>query len=198
MKGASVTLFIIILAALLAPHITFAGTTVSIELNATVGSGFRIEFYQPDGTHILYSDTIPFSSIDPTETFALPDGRVPGDNKSDVGIYCLSNDPATWYLKMSITGGNIPDGKLKYYLSQPTLWDGTQSIVTDGRIFPDPPAWTPIPQGRDLTIYSSGSIDTINLPNGTLATLNFQLDPSGLNAGVSYSAVITYTMTTST
>jgi len=173
-----------------------AVTTISVQATATLKSGFRIEFYQPDGEHILYSATVPFSKFDPSATFALPDGRAPYDGKSDVGVYCMSNDPVTWYLKMSITAGTIPDGKLKYYLSQPTKWDGTQSVTTNGTIFPDPPEWTAIPKGTTKTIYRSGSNDTINSPFGTLATLNFQLDPSGLNAETTYSATITYTMTT--
>lgn len=163
--------------------------------SATVQDTFLAEFYKPDGTTVLYTDSIPFSNIDPNKTFALSDGRSVGDNKSDVGVYCISSIKATWYLKIGITAGNIPEGKLKYWVSQPYIWTGTQSIQTDGTVIPNPPAWTPIPVGKTAVIYQSGSSDTVNAPFGTLITLSFQLDPAGLTKG-SYAATITYTMAT--
>ena len=173
-----------------------ADVTKSTDITISVGTAFRIEFYPPDGTHVVYSTAVPFTNVDPASTFALPDGRAVNDGKSDVGLYCISSEGSTWYLKIGITAGNIPDNKLKYYLSQPTMWNGTTSVSTDGVTTPSPAAWAAIPKASSTVIYQSGSVDKVNTPFGTLATINFQLDTAGFSSG-NYTATVTYTMTTS-
>ncbi|MFC1577018.1 hypothetical protein ACFL3N_01625 [Candidatus Omnitrophota bacterium] len=181
---------------IMAPGTLLADTSLATSVSASVGSAFKMEFYEPDGTSIMFSTSVPFSTIDPSETFALPDGREVGDNKSDVGIICKSSDSTAWYLKIGITAGNLPFGTLKYYLSQPTMWDGTSGVTTDGTIDPSPAGWSDIPVSSQKTVYSSGSIDTVNTPHGTLCTINFQINPQGLNADTAYNATVTYTITT--
>lgn len=193
---ALVVVFNIAMSLAFMPLQAYAAVTASQQARATASSNFMAEFYQPDGAHIVYSTNVPFTNVDPTQSFILPDGRAVNDGKSDVGIYCKSNLNLTWYLKIGVTGGNLPDNKLKYYLSQPTVWDGSASITTNGAITPDPPDWTVIPKGMSTTIYQSGSNDTVNTPFGTLATINFQLDPEGIPGGT-YMAIVTYTVTTS-
>lgn len=173
-----------------------ADLSVSTDIKTTAEVAFKVAMYEPDGTHVLYSTTVPFTNIDPAATFALADGRTVNDGKSDVGLYCISSHGSPWYLKIGITAGNMPENKLKYYLGQPYIWNGTASVPTDGTITPNPPAWAAIPKGSGTVIYSSGSMDTVNAPFGTLATINFQLDPSGISSG-NYTATVTYTMTTS-
>jgi hypothetical protein len=167
------------------------------DAKVSVSAIFRADCVPPNGTSIMFANTITFSNIDPNKSFALPDGRAVGDGKSDVGISCKSSGTAQWFLKIGITAGNMPDNKLKYYLSQPYIWDNEHgvSIQTNGTIIPDPPGWTPIPRNGTTTVYSSGTNDTSNIPLGTLLTLSFQVDTMGLTAGT-YSATVTYTMST--
>jgi hypothetical protein len=190
-------LIIAIISAGVASVPAYAATnkSISTRVSASVGTVFATKVYQPDGKGVLYSTTVPFLNVDPTKTFALPDQRSENDDKSDIGIYCVNGSNRTWYLKIGIAGGNLPPNKLKYYLGQPYIWKGSRSVSTDGVTMPNPPEWTPIPTGKSVTIYQSGASDTINAPQGTLLTLSFQLDPSGLVGGV-YMAQVTYTMTT--
>lgn len=195
-KSGPVSLVMVCLIVVLFSAPAWAAVTdqaATTKADVTVGDIFRAEFCPPDGSSIMFSDLIPFSDIDPNKTFALPDGRTVGDGKSDIGIRCFSNDAATWYLKIGMTAGNIPEGKLKYWVSQPYIWTGTASVQTDGTVIPDPPAWTPIAKGSTTPIYRSGPNDTVNMPLGTLITVSFQLDPSGMTKGT-YTATITYTM----
>lgn len=180
-------------------HIEAAGVvleeSVTTSATVTIDRVFRIESREPDGTSIVFSDSVPFLNINPKATYALPIGRSPNDGKSDIGINCVSTEGVTWYLKIGITGGNVPPNKLKYYVGQPYIWTGSKSMETDGAVIPSPPAWTPIPQGSNAVIYRSGDNDTSNMPYGTLVTVNYQLDTQGLVGG-QYTAVVTYTMTT--
>lgn len=169
--------------------------SVQTDVSVMVASTFKLQIYQPDGTHVLYSDTVPFTNINPAKSFALPDGRAENDGKSDVGVYCISADNKPWSLRIGVTGGNIPENKLKYYASQPYIWDGSTSTQTDGVIIPNPSAWTAVPIGAGAVIYTSGLKDTVNIPFGTLVTISFQLDPAGLTSGP-YTATVTYTMST--
>ena len=180
------------------PCVVDAATSTSAtqQARASVTSAFRAEFFVPDGAHIVYDRLVPFTGVDPTKDFILPDTRAVNDGKSDIGIYCKSSLNIPWFIKIGITGGNLPADKLKFYMGQPTVWNGSASITTDGAVTPNPPDWTAIPKGTNMTIYQSGSNDTVNTPFGTLATINFQLDPEGILGG-SYTAIVTYTMTTS-
>lgn len=167
--------------------------SVSTTASVTIGGAFTASFKEPDGTHIMYSGTVPFTNIDPTKSYALPDQRSADDNKSDIGIVCVSADGKPWSLQIGINGGNLPDNSLKYYVSQPYIWTGSDSIQTNGTVIPDPPAWTPIPTGTSTAIYKSGTNDSNNTPFGTLITISFQLDPTGLKSGA-YTATVVYTM----
>jgi hypothetical protein len=188
--------YILAISAFLASPAHAADATRATDINISVTSAFKVEFYPPDGTHVVYSTSVPFTNIDPTQTFALADGRTVNDGKSDVGLYCISSDGSTWYLKIGISAGTIPPSKLKYYISQPYMWNGTTSVPTDGTVTPNPPAWTAIPKGSSTVVYQSGSMDRINTPFGTLITINYQLDTAGMSSG-SFTATVTYTMTTS-
>lgn len=196
MKRVWLILLAVIMAHAVMPAFCIAEASLSTDVSVSISDTFQLEFFTPDGAHVMFSTSVPFSNIDPTETFALADGRTVNDNKSDVGVYCKSSQSSTWYLKIGMTGA-IPTGNLKYYLSQPTMYVKAidQSIETNGAINPDPAAWSDIPNGSTKTIYASGTNDTVNTPFGTLATLNFQLIPGGLASG-SYAASVTYTATT--
>lgn len=162
-------------------------TNVSISIQ----QAFSIQFYTD--SNVVYSTTVPFSSIDPSQSMVYPDGRKVNDGKSDVGIICLSNAGKTWYLKLSVqTTASLTADKMRYYMDQP--YNRNTGGRADGTLS-QPARWYPL-SSTPTTVYSSGAQDQSNLPFGTLVTFNYALDPSGLEAGQAYSAVITYTLTT--
>jgi hypothetical protein len=162
-----------------------------VNLSISVQNIFSMEFYTDQ--NVVFSGTVPFTNVDPSKTLVYPDGRKENDGKSDVGILCKSNLGAPWVLKLQLTPaiGLAPE-KVKYYMDQPynrntgQRADGTLSKSTN---------WYPM-SSNPISVYSSGYLDQSNLPFGTLAVFSYALDPTGLDAGKTYNAVVTYTMTT--
>lgn len=162
-------------------------TTVSV----TTSVIFAMEFYTDE--KVIYSTTVPFSNIDPSQSMAYPNGREEDDGKSDTGVVCISNVGEPWYLKIQGTfSEGLPKNSVKYYYSKP--WnrnsgqesDGTLANNIEWRAVPDTPA----------TLYASGAGDEINTPFGTLSTFSFAVDPRSLSSDQVYTVSITYTMTT--
>ncbi len=162
-------------------------TTVAISLQNI----FSMEFYTDP--NIVYSTVVPFTNIDPEKSMVLADGRKDNDGKSDTAVVCRSNAGIVWYLKLHLTpAAPLTSDKVKYYIDQPYnrntggRADGSLTQTANWYSFSIAPT----------TIYTSGTQDISNLPFGTLITFNFAIAPSGLEAGKSYSAAITYTLTT--
>ncbi len=166
-------------------------SSVTTTVNVTATSIFSMEFYVDQ--NVVYSSTVPFSNVDPAQTFVYPDGRREDDGKSDTGVVCITNLGIPWYLKIQGTySEGLPEGCIKYYYSQP--WDRNTGYQTGGALAFNE-EWRPLPQGA-ITIYGSGSEDTINTPWGTLSTFSFAVDPRGLSSERIYTVSVTYTMTT--
>ena len=166
-------------------------TSKVTNISIAVGSAFSMEFYTDQ--NVVYRDVVPFSNVDPGKTIVYPDGRGENDGKSDVGIVCKSNSGAPWYFKIhAITNPPLTVDKLQYYISQP--YNRNTGGQSDGTIT-QAARWYSF-SSTPTTVYSSGFSDTSNLPFGTLITINFSLNPSGLNAGQAYSAIAVYTFTT--
>jgi len=177
--------------ALLAIGITTAAyaadQTETTAINATVNGIFSLAFY--NDANILYNSTVPFTSVNPTEALNLADGRSTGDGKSDVGLNCTSNSGLTWYLKVNVNAVSDLAGNLKAYIGQPT--NRNWGSAADGSLtYGD---WFVIATSAE-TVYTAGTADKTNTPEGTLATLSYALDGSGLADG-SYTATVTYTLT---
>jgi hypothetical protein len=182
---------IVSLLVLVTPGAYALDTNAATTLNISVQQAFAIEFYTD--SNVLYSSTVPFSNVDPTQSMVYADGRRVGDGKSDVGIICMSNAGVPWYLKIHVTSTEpLTADKVKYYVDQP--YNRNTGGRADGTLA-QPAKWYPF-QLSPTTIYSSGAQDQNNPPFGTLFTFNYALDPSGLEAGKAYSAAITYTLTT--
>jgi len=163
--------------------------TLNSNVTATVGGIFSLEFYTD--ANVLYTTSVPFSSVDPTEEYNYPDNRGLNDGKSDIGLLVTSNQGAPWYLKIGLSTGSTLLGKLRYFMGQPTNrnWDSP----ADGGLGHE--GWFVIPvQTGPETMYTAGTGDQNNTPYGTLATLSYSLDGSGLAPG-GHSGTATYTLT---
>ena len=166
-------------------------TSVSTAINLTASSVFAIEFYVDQ--NVIYSTTVPFSNVDPTQSLVYPNGRREDDGKSDTGVVCTSNTGAPWFLKIQgVYSAGLPDTSLKFYYSQP--WNRNTGSQTSGGLTYNA-QWLALPQ-EPSTIYTSGNEDTVNTPFGTLSTFSFAVDPRGLSADQAYTVAVTYTMTT--
>jgi len=129
--------------------------------------------------------------MDPSQTFCYSDGRSSGDGKSDSGVVCKTNMNVPWYLKMSATtASSFNIANFKYYMGQP--WNRTRSASADGTLAKTP-NWYSSPTSP-TTMYSSGLYDNNNLPDGTLATFSFAINPAGLISSINYVIDITYTL----
>lgn len=166
-------------------------SSLSTTVNVTAASAFSMEFYTDQ--NVIYSTTVPFSNVDPTESLVYPNGRAEDDGKSDTGVVCITNVGNSWYLQIQATfSEGLPETSVKYYYSQP--WNRNTGVESNGKLT-DTADWRSIP-ASPVTIYTSGSDDTINTPFGTLSTFSFALDPKDLGADQAYSVSVTYTMTT--
>ena len=146
-------------------------------MEAAVTTVFSLEFYTD--ANILYSTSIPFTNIDPTTSLCYADGRSSGDGKSDTGVLCRSNMNVTWYLKMSVITTSSPPFPLanfKYYMGQP--WNMNTSSPADGTLAQSP-NWYSVPTAA-TAVYTAGTLDKNNAALGTLATLSFAINPSGI------------------
>ncbi len=161
-------------------------------MDAGVNDVFSIEFYT-DANVLHGAEGITFTNVDPTQTFCYSDGRSAGDGKSDTGVVCKTNMNMTWYLKMSAsTGSQFNLANFKYYMGQP--WNRSANAPADGTLA-QPPNWYSIPTAV-TTMYTSGAIDKSNLPDGTLSTFSFAINPAGLLANTPYVIDISYTVAT--
>ena len=61
-------------------------SSLSTTVNVTAASAFSMEFYTDQ--NVIYSTTVPFSNVDPTESLVYPNGRAEDDGKSDTGGNC--------------------------------------------------------------------------------------------------------------
>ncbi|MBI5144379.1 MAG: hypothetical protein HZA30_04865 [Candidatus Omnitrophica bacterium] len=170
----------------------YAVTTLNQSASVTLASVLSAEFANTtDST--FGGSTIPWTNVDPSSNLVRPTGY--STTKPDVGIICKYNGAATaWYLKMNFTSTTL-SGKIKKYMSQPTIWNGTSSVATNGAVAGGADTWQAIPSTA-ATVYTSGANDKVNTPYGTFCGMNFALDPTGLATGTTYSGTITYTITT--
>jgi hypothetical protein len=179
--------FAVCASAAFADTVTQTGT-----MDFGVNNVFSIEFYT-DANVLHGAEGVTFTNMDPSQTFCYSDGRSAGDGKSDTGVLCKTNMNQAWYLKMSVsTASDFNLANFKYYMGQP--WNRTLNTQADGQLAQSP-NWYPVPTAP-LTIYTSGAADTSNLPDGTLATFSFAINPTGLVANRSYVIDITYTIST--
>ncbi|MBL7157580.1 MAG: hypothetical protein ISS92_05430 [Candidatus Omnitrophica bacterium] len=187
MKKLVITSIVMLFAIAIAGASYAADQTLSSNVNASVGSIFSMAFYTD--AKVLYSTNVPFSSVDPSSAFNYADDRTEDDGKSDVGLVIKSNQGNPWYLKIKMNAASPLLTKLGAFTGQPKNrnWD---SDADGGVTYGD---WFPI-TAADVTIYTAGTGDQTNTPEGTLATLNFKVDGSGLVPGP-YTATITYTLT---
>ena len=179
--------------------VAYAGAPVSLtsNVNANVAGVFSMEWEDNVPTvEVTYANggPLPFTNIDPTLSQVNTDGYV--NTKSDIALICKSNEATTWGIKTSVSAGLLT-GKLLYYMGQPTMWNGTASVPTNGLLANTVPApgdpWPVIPENS--VIYTSGGNDTINTPFGSYCGMSIAINPSGLVSGSAPVATITYTMT---
>ena len=187
MKKLVITSIVMLFAIAIAGASYAADQTLNSNVTANVGSIFSMEFYTEAGK-VLYSTTVPFSTVDPSSAYNYADGRAEGDLKSDVGLTVRSNQGNPWFLKIAMNAGSPLLTKLGAYIGQPTNrnWDSpADGFLRYGDWF----NLTATPE----SIYAAGAFDETNTPFGTLATLSFKIDGSGLAPG-NYAATITYTL----
>ncbi len=163
-----------------------------------------------------------FTDVDAGQSFVLPDGRTSGDGQNDAEVICRTNLGQQWCLKGSATAlsaGLTADNLLIYVPSNAYNRNEAagSNAISGGMSFSERwyNIWTsPTKVYQDYN--TTGNYNTT--PNGTLLTFSFALSPSGqvamdngtplvpgddyslgggntLGSG-SYSATITYTMTT--
>lgn len=163
------------------------------DFTVSVQTVFSLEFYTD--ANVIYSDTVPFTNVDPREAVVYPDNRYRDDGKSDTGVVCRSNAGVVWFLKLhALSAPPLTYEKIKYYTEQP--YDRNTGERADGTLARSPNWYSIAPD--PTTIYTAGYKDKSNLPFGTLSTFNFAINPENLEGGKGYSAAITYTMTTTT
>ncbi|MDP2912903.1 MAG: hypothetical protein Q8N91_02730 [Candidatus Omnitrophota bacterium] len=169
----------------------FAATTQTQNTNVTIASVLSIEFASTSTT-TFGSGTISWVNVDPTSSLIYPTGgHVAG--KADTAVICKYNGAGNWALKMKFESSNLTYRKLRFYMAQPTY----NGVATNGTLVDWTPYfgadWYPVPL-IDATVYTSGTMDRTNVPNGTFVGISYGLNPQDLTAGVSYSATIIYTV----
>ncbi len=196
MKRLAVVLTIIAmtgLAATIASAVPPADQSQTSTVTASVGNIFSLAFYNDD--NVIYNTSIPFSSVNPSSQYNYADTRAEFDNKSDVGLLVITNYDLPWYLKIQATdiaGTLASAGKIGLYMDQPINRNIADTLASGS--LGQGVAWYTIPTTIH-TLYSSAGSDNNNTPYGTLATLNFKVDGTGVAPG-SHSASLTYTLTT--
>jgi len=170
----------------------YSDTSVNTAISGDVGGALSIEF-DDDSGNVTFTDPasgLPITDIDPTSDLNYLDGH--STSKSDLAVICKSNSATGWHLTSTVSG--TLTGKVIYYMGQPTYWNGTTSVPTDGRLGNRPPTsgqpWPVLPSN---TIYTSGSNDGINTPEGTYCGMDLGVNGGGLTGG-GKSADITFTI----
>jgi hypothetical protein len=190
-KAVLIKLLVVCACLILPQKVNALETSLNTSVNLTATSIFSIEFYVDQ--NVIYSTTVPFSNIDPTETLVYPNTRSENDGKSDTGVVCISNLGVPWHLQIQGRySEGLPENSLKFYYSQP--WNRNTGEQTSGGLTYNA-QWLAMPE-EGTTIYTSGSEDTLNTPFGTLSTFSFAVDPRGLSSERTYTVSVTYTMTT--
>ena len=185
-------LFLTIIICLVAASAFAVDQTKTSTVSATVGNIFSLAFY--NDANVVYNTSIPFSVVDPSSQYNYADGRAELDGKSDIGLVVITNFDLSWFLKIQPTDttGNLSGaGKIGIYMSQP-INRNTGGLASGA--LGQGEAWFTLPVSSH-TLYSSAGADNNNTPFGTLATLNFKVDGTGLAPGA-YATSVTYTLTT--
>ena len=190
MKKLVITSMVVLFAIAIAGASYAADQTLSSSVSATVGSIFSMEFYTEAGK-VLYSTSVPFSTVDPSSQYNYADGRAENDLKADVGLVVRTNQGNPWYLKIAMNAASPLLTKLGGNMGQP--YNRNWGTVADGGLTYNDQTWFDITDSP-ATLYTAGAFDQTNTPLGTLATLSFKVDGSGLVPGP-YVATITYTLT---
>ena len=178
-------------------HTCSYADTVIVTANGTVTVPeiFTLEFYDQEPDKYLYTSNVPFSNMDPTQTWVTADGRATGDGKNDLGLLCKTNAGEVWYLKIQGSPNDTFLSKIRYGLWRP--WNMKTGQSADGGLVE---GWQPLPAGP-ATIYAAGSEDLSNLgvedwQQGTLCGLSFAIDPSQLDSTMIHQCTIQFTLTT--
>jgi len=168
----------------------YAATNISQSASASVAAVLSVEF----STYGTFNNgSIPWTTVDPSSDYIRPTGSA--TTRSDVALVCRYNgSAANWYLKMRLTTSNLT-GKIYRQIPQPNLRDPAGTPTT-GTVAGNTTDYWVVP-ATDTTVYTSGSNDRINTPNGTFVGVNYALRPEGLqNGGAGYSGTLYYTITT--
>ena len=155
---------------------------------------FTLEFYDREPDKYLYTDRIPFTNMDPTQTWVMADRRRTGDGKNDLGLLCKTNLGQRWYLKIQGRPNDFFLSKIQYGFWQP--WNLSLAQSSNGSLSEGWQALTANP----TTIYTAGSNDLFNLglegQEGTLCGFSFAIDPSKLDPSRVHQCTIQFTLTT--
>ena len=185
-------IFIFLLSVNIVGVCSFADTdTVIANGGFNVPNIWSLEFYTDQ--NVLYTTNVPFTRMDPTDSWVESDGREASSGKSDIGLLCRTNLATPWYMKIQGSAGQlITLGKLKYGLWQP--WNRTLGQPSDGTIAGGA-GWHDMPTAS-TAVYTAGSYDENNLPLGTLCMFSFAIDPGRLDPTEIYNSIIQFTLTT--
>ena len=191
MKKAALIL-IFLLAVSIAGVFSFAETdTIIASGSFEVPNIWSLEFYTDQ--NVLYTTSVPFTRMDPTDNWVESDGREASSGKSDIGLLCRTNLGDTWHMKIQgSVSPLITVGKLKYGLWQP--WNRTMNQPSDGTITVGE-GWHDMPTAS-TAVYTAGHYDESNLPYGTLCMFSFAIDPGRLDPTQTYNCTIQFTLTT--
>jgi len=209
-------LVVLVLAVAGMVNYAFAATaSQTVTASATVTSTFDLAFYPRPGidaadNNIAFpTGAITFPSISGAEAMVYPTGRSVNDNRSDVGLLCLSNQANNvtanrWGVRMSQTG-NIPSDNIIVYINGQAFNRNVNPAVNLGGI-QQSVGWHKV-DTTNMILYRADDNHLLTTPWGTLITLSFAIIPSGkftdnsvqicngspLPAG-SYNASILFTM----
>ena len=196
MKG--IIIILILLSVAISGSISFADTaTITATGTFDVGDVFSLTFYESEPDKYLYTTEVPFTNVDPTQTWVQADARSANDGKNDIGLLCKSNLGEIWYLQIQGSPNDFFLSKLRYGFWRP--WNMKTGGPADGALNE---GWHAIPAATTI-IYTAGSEDLNNLGNeewqqGTLCGFSFAVDPSKLVAEQIYQCTVQFTLTTST
>ena len=194
MRTASFFVVLLLVSLMAAP--SFAETVMVLANGAfDVPDIFTLEFYDREPNKYLYTTAVPFTNMDPTQTWVMADQRKANDGKNDLGLLCKSNLGEIWYLKIHGSPNNFFLGKIKYGLWRPwnmKLGQPADGILNEG--------WQALPATAS-TVYTAGPGDLSNLgaewwQQGTLCGFSFSIDPSKLDPTRIHQCTVQFTLTT--
>lgn len=194
MKKISLFLFLLLLG--LTTTSSFAETVMVVAGGAfDVPDIFTLEFYEREPQKYLYTTQVPFTNMDPTQTWVMADQRQANDGKNDLGLLCKSNLGEVWYLKIHGSPNDFFLSKIKYGLWRP--WNMKLGQPADGTLNE---GWQKLP-ATATTVYTAGAGGLNNLgeewwQQGTLCGFSLAIDPSKLDPTRIYPCTIQFTLTT--